>query len=106
MNDGRPWLAWNSRPTYSPSRPRQISWTAPIRPTASTVDVQPGTLRPASLTTSAASTIRPDIRPPSTPSQVASRNGAAEKAVTLSNASRTILLSEYLVEPAARSART
>ena len=32
--------------TYSPSRPRQSNWIAPITPTATTVDVQPGMLRP------------------------------------------------------------
>ncbi|TDO44874.1 hypothetical protein EV643_11419 [Kribbella sp. VKM Ac-2527] len=47
-----------------------------------------------------------DSSPPSSPSHVASRNGAAENAVTLSNASRSILLRLYFVVPAARSART
>ena len=63
-------------------------------------------LRPVSLITSAPTTNSPDIPPPSRPSQVASRSGAAENAVTLSNASRTILDKLYFVVPAARSART
>ena len=59
-----------------------------------------------SLITSAPTTNSADISPPSSPSQVASRSGAAENAVTLSNASRSILARLYLVVPAARSART
>src|SRR4051812_34014708 len=74
--------------------------------TASTVEVQPGTLLPDSLITSAPTANSPDSKPPSNPNHVASRSGAAENAVTLSNASRNIFDQLYFVTPAARSART
>ncbi|MEU4603167.1 hypothetical protein AB0F43_09330, partial [Kribbella sp. NPDC023972] len=56
--------------------------------------------------TNAPTTNNPDITPPSRPNQVANRNGAAENAVTLSNANRNIFDTLYFVDPAARSART
>jgi hypothetical protein len=42
----------------------------------------------------------------SSPNQVATRSGAAEKLVTLSVANLIILVSGYLVRPAARRSRT
>jgi len=93
------------RPTYSPSRPRQMSWKAPKAETMSTVDVQPGTALPRHAVTRAKIPSRAAAAPPPRPRKVARRSGASENPVTESIDSLSILTKGYLVEPAARSSR-
>ena len=72
---------------------------------ATNCDDQPGTVSPSRYAPNAMTSSIVQMPTPITPSQVASRSGAAEKLVMLSTASLTILPSGYLVLPAARSSR-
>ena len=69
-------------------------------------DGQPAIVAPERNAITAATTSSPQTTTPASPSQVATRSGAAEKLVTLSAASPTMRDSGYLVRPAARSSRS
>ncbi len=94
-----------SRPTYSPSSPRQSNCTAPTAATATNVEVQPGTVRPFSQASIARASSSPVAAAPPRPNQVASRSGATENPVRLSTDNRIIRDNGYFVRPAARDSR-